>query len=276
MSIITLTTDYGPGDYAVGALHGSIRTLYPTATIEDISHSVQPYDVGEAAYILSHASVHFPSKTVHILGVGSYLGTNQPHLVAEHNQQYFIGTDNGFFHLLTSVKKADQIVELEIPWSPTAENPDLFPVRDLFVKAAVHLAKGGPLSVLGKTYLHKLSIHQHMPSASDDGNRITGQIILIDRFGNAITNITRDLFRRIGAGRSFSAQLPRTGTPKFNRIASHYFDEPVAGNPRSEMLLFNSANHLEIAIQNGDLHSNGGAARLMGLKRGDQITINFK
>ena len=273
MSIITLTTDYGDRDYAVGALHGAIRKLHPNLIIEDVCHSVEPFDVGEGTYILSHAAREFPANTVHVFGVNSAWSPNNPHLVARFNDQFFISADNGFFHILTAIKNADQLVELEIPSTQTHE---LFPVRDLFVPAAVHLAKGGQLSVLGKPFGQKLCMYQHMPTVSQDGNRITGQIISIDRFGNCITNITRELYHRVGLNRNFSAQLPRTGSPKMEKIHEHYFDDEIAGNTRTEILLFNSANHLEIAIQSGDLHKNGGAARLLGLKRGDHLTIDFR
>jgi len=42
--IVTLTTDFGPGEY-VGAMKGAILEIEPDATIVDIDHGVRPHDI---------------------------------------------------------------------------------------------------------------------------------------------------------------------------------------------------------------------------------------
>ena len=69
MSIITLTTDYGLKDHFVGALKGKIISEYSEATIIDISHDIDPFNILEASYIIGAAFSSFPKGTVHIIGV---------------------------------------------------------------------------------------------------------------------------------------------------------------------------------------------------------------
>ena len=53
--IITLTTDFGLNDHFVGTVKGVILSIIPEATIVDISHSVQAFDVLDGALTLSQA-----------------------------------------------------------------------------------------------------------------------------------------------------------------------------------------------------------------------------
>jgi S-adenosylmethionine hydrolase len=50
MAIITLTTDFGEKDHFVGAVKGAIYTEMEDAKIVDISHSISPFHLHEAAY----------------------------------------------------------------------------------------------------------------------------------------------------------------------------------------------------------------------------------
>ena len=47
MSIITLTTDYGLKDHFVGALKGKLLNEFREATIIDISHDIDAFNVAE-------------------------------------------------------------------------------------------------------------------------------------------------------------------------------------------------------------------------------------
>jgi S-adenosylmethionine hydrolase len=54
-SIITLTTDFGYDDAYAAAVKGAILSINPEATIIDISHSIEPQNILQAAFILSVA-----------------------------------------------------------------------------------------------------------------------------------------------------------------------------------------------------------------------------
>lgn len=235
MPIITLTTDLGLNDYYVGALKGSILSQMPDATIVDISHSVPAFDIRHAAYVLSQAYPNFPKETVHILGVNAEATANQTHLAIYCDGHYFIGTDNGIFSLLF-IKVPDKIYDL----SNIRQETELliFPVKDIFVKAACHLARGGTPEVLGVQQIDFRKVDTVNPVFMD--NTLHGTIIYIDSYGNSVVNITRKLFNDTVKGKKFTIEF---SGEEINEISQRY-NELTGGNI---LALFNSAGYLEIA-----------------------------
>jgi S-adenosylmethionine hydrolase len=49
MPIITLTTDFGEKDHFAGAVKGSIYSELSDVRIVDVSHSISPFNIIEAA-----------------------------------------------------------------------------------------------------------------------------------------------------------------------------------------------------------------------------------
>ena len=101
MAIITLTTDMGLNDHYVASLKGSILKSIKDINIIDISHSVKPFDITEAAYLLASCFKDFPDNTVHVIGVDSepivnFSGSEGsfPSILI-YKKQYFISNDNG-------------------------------------------------------------------------------------------------------------------------------------------------------------------------------------
>jgi S-adenosylmethionine hydrolase len=95
------------------------------------------------------------------------------------------------------------------------------------------------------------------------GDIIRGSIVFIDSYGNVITNIERTLFDQIGKGQSFIIELARNN--QIEHISKEYNEVP-----EGEILaLFNSSNHLEIAMRNGKI------SQMLNLKLNDSITIRF-
>ncbi len=62
MAIITLTTDFGEKDHFAGAIKGAIYSESEDLKIVDISHSVQPFNILEAAYIIQNAYISLPKS----------------------------------------------------------------------------------------------------------------------------------------------------------------------------------------------------------------------
>ena len=55
MPIVTLTSDFGEKDHYVGAVKGAIYSELQDIKIVDISHSISPFHITEAAYIIQNA-----------------------------------------------------------------------------------------------------------------------------------------------------------------------------------------------------------------------------
>ena len=268
MAIITLTTDLGLKDYYIGSVKGAILSNCPQAIIVDISHNIEKFHIMEASFILKNAYKNFPEGTIHIIGVNTEASEETPHIAVYAEGHYFIGTDNGMFPLILD-KRPDKIIAL-IP--DTDKKLSTFPTKDIFVKAACHIAKGNPIEALGsviENYTEK------MPSrASTESNSIKGSVLYIDSYGNAITNITLEDFNLIGKSRNFKIQLKPS-----MKYAAEFGDSDYSINAirktYSEVIegeisaLFNSSGLLEIAINKGN------AARLLGMKLREIIRIDF-
>lgn len=266
MAIITLTSDYGNKDYFTAAIKGALLTEDPDARIIDISHEVSPFNIQEAAYILKNAFHHFPLGTIHMIGIDAEASAQKPHIACKYEGHYFIGADSGIFSLMFPHIKAEQIIALNI-----AQESDSipFPMKDVFVKAASHLNRGGTLGVIGRQIEQIKEVKDFQPTLSSDRKTINGQVIYIDHYGNVISNITEKVFKESFASSSFNIKLPR----KYNISKIHNSYSQVAES--NLLALFNSAGHLEIAINKGDSNVANGASGLLGIKVKDRISIEF-
>ena len=256
MSIVTLTTDWNTDDYYVGAIKGKILSQCPQIQIVDISHQVPAFSISHAAFILRNSFHNFPPGSIHIIGVNTEGSKDMPFLLVEYKKHFFIGTDNGIFGLLFS-EDADRIISLKSP-----KELKSFTSFNVFTDTACKLARGEKPESLGKPveqFLQRIPIR-----AAIDKNVITGSVIYIDSFRNAITNISKDLFERIGEGRNFEiyVQSNHYVIKKINR----YYHETSAGEI---LALFNSVDLLEIAMNSGNV------ADLLGLTINSGIRVKF-
>ena len=275
MAIITLTTDFGLKDHFVGALKGSIYTELSDAKIVDISHAISPFNIHECAYILKNSYKNFPKGTVHIVGVDAEPTPENLHIAVLIDGHYFIAANNGVIGLITSEITAEKVVKIDIP------NPEQgsFPVLDVFVKVACHIARGGTLEVVGKAFAELKELVEDAPSVTDSGNRIVGSVAYIDNYGNVVTNIHKNFFDAYRKGRDFELNA-RTATLKtihhrYSDIINFTIEKGKRAGAGSLLALFNSANFIELAIYKSDRLTVGSASNLLGLEYRDTITINF-
>ncbi|MRT17775.1 SAM-dependent chlorinase/fluorinase [Vitellibacter sp. q18] len=275
MPIITLTTDFGEKDHFVGAVKGAIYTEMEDAKIVDISHGISPFHLQEAAYIIQNAYKSFPSGSIHIIGVDSELNPENKHIAVFMDGHYFVCADNGIISMLTAEIRPDKIVEINIHDRIISN----FPVLDVFVKVASHIARGGTLEVIGKSITEIKELTGIRPAVSNSMDQIYGSIIYIDNYGNAISNITKKQFEEVGRGRDFVINA-RTVTLK--KIHTHYSDAINFENPiekREEdgkkLALWNSSNYLELAIYKSSSKTVGSASSLFGLEYRDPIMVSF-
>lgn len=275
MAIITLTTDFGLKDHFVGAVKGTILSNLPDVRIVDISHVISPFNIQECAYILKNAYRSFPEGTVHVVGVDSELSPENQHIVVQVDGHYFVSANSGVISLITSEVKPEKIVEISIP----NLSRDAFPILNVFVQVACHIARGGKLEVIGKPFDDLKELREFEPRITNDGKCISGNVIYIDNYGNVVTNIQRRLFDAYRNGRDFEI-IARTTKIKeihntYNGIINFNLDKPQRKGPGDALALFNCAGYIELAIYKSDLNTVGGASTLLGLNYRDTVTINF-
>jgi len=276
MAIITLTTDFGEKDHFVGAVKGAMYNELDSVRIVDISHSISPFHITEAAYIIQNAYHSFPKGTIHIIGIDSEISPENKHIAVLLDGHYFVCANNGIISMLTSEINPEKIVEINIHDRVETN----FPVLDVFVKVACHIARGGTLEVIGKVITEIKELTGIRPVVNSEENQIIGNVIYIDNYGNVICNITRELFDTVGKGRDFRITAR---TANFNKIHASYgdainFDLPPERREEDgkKLALWNSSQYLELAIYKSNPKTVGSASTLFGLEYRDSITINFE
>jgi S-adenosylmethionine hydrolase len=273
MSIITLTTDYGLKDYFVGALKGKLLSEFSDAKIIDISHNIDPFNIAETSYIVGASYNSFPKGTVHLIGVDIELNKENKHIAMQWNDHYFISADNGILSMLIQKIVPQKLVEINIHDRLPSDATDL----DVFVKVACHLSKGGLLNVIGREIKTIKEVTEIQASVNETS--IKGSIIYIDNLGNAVTNISKNLFIETGKSRPYEIQFKGK---TIKNILSKYSDIAASGkNPLKyyegeKLAVFNEAGFLEIAIFRSNPDTFGSATSLLGISYRDIISIIFK
>jgi len=254
MPFITLTSDWNQNDFYVGMVKGKIFSRLPEARVVDISHQVSPFNTVQAAFVIRNSYAHFPKGSIHLICVNTEPENEQKLLAAQYDGHFFIGADNGIFGLLFK-DEPDKLVEL-----PVKKNENNY--LESFVEAACALYAGEELSKAGK---ETDQYQKQTPRrAVIEESVINGTVIYIDSFQNAFTNITRELFERIGKERPFEVLLG-SNHYRINQINLKYSDVPVG----EISVIFNSLDLLEIAINKGH------AAPLLNLSVGGVIRVKF-
>lgn len=277
MAIITLTTDFGQKDYFAAAVKGAIYSELDDIRIVDISHCISPFHISEASYIIKNAYKSFPKGSIHIIGIDSELTPENKHLAVLLDDHYFLCANNGILSLLASEIKPEKIVEINIHDKIESN----FPVLDIFVKVACHIARGGTLDVIGKNIQEIKYLKQIEPLINSDKNQIIGHVIYIDNYGNVITNISRKLFENIGKGRNFTISARMVTFSKVHETYSDCINFKIEKEKRGEedgkkLAVFNSAGYIELAIYKSNPLTVGSAASLFGLQNRDTVTIKFE
>jgi S-adenosyl-L-methionine hydrolase (adenosine-forming) len=257
MAFITLTTDWNNEDFYVAAVKGTIFSLMPEVNVVDISHRIDSFNIAQGAFVLRNSFKYFPEGTVHIIDINSELFPKRQFLAVKAEGHFFIGTDNGIFGLIL---KGDP--ESVISISSEENHGFTFPCLSVFTKAAVHLAAGGALSELGSSVD---SFQKQIPlRPTIDESTISGSVIYIDSYRNAMTNITADRFERVAKGRQFEIFV-QSNHYKIKKINKYYNETPVG----EILAVFNSLGLLEIAINNGN------AAELLNLNLNSSVRVKF-
>jgi len=273
-SIITLTTDFGYDDAYVAALKGAILSINPEANIIDISHSIEPQNILQAAFILGIAYRYFPKQTIHVAIVDPGVGSERQGVIVKTPSALFVAPDNGILsyiiddlflvesrsltehtHGLKEIvfKTGLEAVVITDPrfWrhpvSPT------FHGRDIFAPVAAGLSLGISLYEFGEKIrsLHVLSIPK--PSFDPDGN-LVGLVLYIDHFGTLITNIKNNEL----PGKDV---LVEVAGRRIQGISDYYAQN------EGVMAILGSGGYLEVSLRDGS------ACDFLGTVVGDEIKV---
>jgi len=248
--IITLTTDFGADNFYVAEMKAAILRVFRQATLVDVTHSVPPQEISVASWLLLRTIQAFDPGAVHICVVDPGVGSDRRIAAIEIARQVVIAPDNGLFGVLR---------RLNIDRAYAIENQALFGSghyfntfhgRDIMAPVAAHLMNGVSLSDVGSSVDADslLSLEESEPNIGQ-GN-ISGRVVYLDAFGNAITNIRRSAVPSFAMGDI----VIQVGSQSIAGIRSTYSD----GSAGDLIALFGSSDLLELAVVNGNAHQTHG------------------
>ena len=256
MSVITLTTDFGETDPAVGTIKGVIYNIYPEAKIVNITNNIAQQDIWQANFVLSNSYSYFPKGSIHLCivdpGVG---GLRKPVLITSRNY-FFIGPDNGIFTGILEKEEVTSVTELTEKKYWLKDISNTFHGRDIFSPVAANLAKGEIPEKFGKS-IKKESLHSlPLSKPVKNGNALKGLVQYIDRFGNLITNIPNEyvIDKVFGKFKNFH----------FTGLMSSY----SKGEPKKLFAIKGSHGFIELSINKGN------AAKLTSAEVGDKVELS--
>jgi S-adenosylmethionine hydrolase len=262
--IITLTTDFGFGEY-VAAMKGVVLTINPDVKIVDISHTISPQSVLEGAYVMYSTVPYFPFA-IHIGVVDPGVGTKRNGLIFECEDCILVGPDNGLLVPCArkmGIKKVYKIINNDYYLNSVS---DTFHGRDIFAPVGAHISMGTDIKEIGEQideYVD-LRLKYHV----EHENMLEGKVIYVDRFGNLITSLAREIIMdHFNFGKTMEIELES----KKKRLKKNikFLKSYGFGETNELLATISSSDFLEIAANQGN------ASELFGVGLDGEIVIRI-
>ncbi|MEF8869915.1 MAG: SAM-dependent chlorinase/fluorinase [Haloarculaceae archaeon] len=211
--MITLSSDFGPPYPA--AMKGVLCSR-TDARLVDVTHEFPRQDVRAAAFWLREVLPWFP-PAVHLVVVDPGVGTERAALAVRAGEHALVGPDNGV--LLPAARRlaegsgreegADPAVEVfEVAYDAPESNT--FHGRDVFAPAAARVHEAGVGSLESLSGASPAAEYEDLdfpePTVEDDGAR--GEVLVVDGFGNVVTNVPGDALAGVDAVRVNGTPAP--------------------------------------------------------------------
>lgn len=258
--IVTLTTDFGTNDYFVGAVKGVILDIVPDATIVDISHAIQAFDVLDGALTISQTYSYFPTGTVHMIVVDPGVGTTRRAIIASSDGHHFVAPDNGVLSMVYAREERMTVRHVTSEHYFRQPVSNTFHGRDIFAPVAAYLAKQVDSHKFGDEIQDYVRFAAPKPKPSAD-NRLRAVVLKVDRFGNLITNITPEDAPALFSGKTGFKIV--VGNKEISEIRNAYAE----GAPGEVFGILGSMGYLEIVA------NRAAAAQITGAGKGAEVSV---
>lgn len=257
--IITLLSDFGLQDGYVASMKGVILEICPAARLVDISHLITPQDVRSAAFVLYATYEYFPHGSVHLAVVDPGVGTERGAIAIRTASCFFVGPDNGLFSLILKKETGWEARRLENRQFRRNSVSSTFHGRDLFAPAAAHIASRVQFSTLGPA-CEPICLPWDEPIIGR--GEVKGEVIHIDRFGNAVTNVPSETLEKQGPPEKW---MITAGKSLIHSIQKTYGRAGIG----EALALTGSTGFIEIAVNRGN------AASELELAPGAKVTFRL-
>lgn len=294
MVIIGIITDFGErGHHYVAEMKGVGLQINPDLQIIDVTHSITPFSIIEAAFVLYKTYSTFPKDTIFVCVVDPGVGSNRDIVAIQTTNNFIlIGPDNGIFSYFSSndlIKFITTITETEFFYKPFSESIKMikdhesfnekpesnsdsqFPIsstfhgRDIMMPVAAHLSMGLEIFSIGSPKESVFVLPDFEPNYSEKDHMLKGMIQFIDAFGNIITNVPVDEFHLLTHNKFSKFRLDFLDISYDVKLVPFF-----AENPSENILLIEgSSSFLEIC------QNQRNAATTLNAKVGDVFQIEL-
>jgi S-adenosylmethionine hydrolase len=261
MKIITFLSDFGTKDGYAAQMKGTALKI-TDAQLIDITHEITPQNIREGAFILRTVAPYFPTGTVHVAVVDPGVGTDRRGILITTSRHILIGPDNGLLMPAAHFLGNFIVYDISNKKFMSSSISSTFHGRDIFTHVAAHITNGTPFEEIGNRINDFVNLDFGQGEIKE--NAVTGKVIYIDRFGNVITNITREILSK---GLAYDKKIMVFVGEKNIEIP---FVRSYGFVKKREMLTtIGSNNFLEISINQGN------AAKKLSVKEDDKVKILF-
>jgi len=244
-SSISLLTDFGTKDSFVGQMKGVILNINPEVNIVDLSHDITPFNIGEAALMIEKCHKYFPLGTIHVAVVDPGVGSKRRPIIVMNGDYFFVGPDNGVFSSVMESSEKVEVIHVTNNEFFLRKGSMTFQGRDVFAPVAAWLSKGETAFNFGKKIRDYHVLEMPVPTCDKDTAR--GEVISVDRFGNAVTNISLDCIERFITGRPINSLTVRIHDESIQ--VKRFYEE---GRGEGLCALINSDAMLELFLYQGN------------------------
>ncbi len=192
--LLVFLTDFGTKDGFAGVMKGVALNINPLIQPVDLTHEIESFNILEGALVLKAHYKYFPKGSIFVAVVDPGVGTERKPIAVRTENYYFVAPMNGLLDLVLEEEKPIEVVEIANPKYRLKAVNNTFHGRDIFTPAAAYISKGVPLEELGPKIDYQKMLN--FPKPHQEENKIIGQILYFDKFGNAITNIPCSKFKK--------------------------------------------------------------------------------
>jgi S-adenosylmethionine hydrolase len=263
-ALITLTTDFGLCDSYVAQMKGAILTIAPNATLVDVTHNIPPQDCVAASAVIADAVGSFPLGTIHLIVVDPGVGTDRRAVAVEARggndggELRFVAPDNGVLTRVLerrTIGRAVRLAERRFWREPVSQT---FHGRDVFGPVAAHWSRGVDIAEFGPP-LESPLIQLLLPEPIGEGQKLCGEVMRTDTFGNLITKISATHLPQDDRAR-LTVEI---GTQRIAGISRAYQDRSAG----ELVAVIGSSGMLEIAVCCGH------AGEVLAAWSGDKVIV---
>lgn len=192
---VVIVTDYAPGSAYVAKLRAGILKENPNAAIWAVVTDIRAFDVVQADWVVSEVAPYCPPGTIFLVIVGPSGVDNPPILLVTKKGHVFFGYRNGSLDGVGDHDVSEAyVLRGEHSWRPGFDSG-----LDILAREVGKATRGTKfLDQIAKDVTPYVRYRQPPQHEIKDGV-IHAAIMYVDPFGNAVTNVTPDDLKQLGA-----------------------------------------------------------------------------